>query len=61
MRKQHKRTNLNKIYNELIKTMNFENISKEHFHNRMNELIVSKPNRNDDSCRVNESVVDYNI
>ena len=41
--------------------MNFENISKEHFHNRMNELIVSKPNRNDDSCRVNESVVDYNI
>ena len=61
MRKQHKRTNLNKIYNELIKTMNFENISTEHFHNRMNELIVSKPNRNDDSCRVNESVVDYNI
>ena len=41
--------------------MNFENISTEHFHNRMNELIVSKSNRNDDSCRVNESVVDYNI
>ena len=66
MRKQHKRANLDKIYNELIKTINFENASREHLHDRINELIiqgkiVSKPNRNDDSYRVYESIVDFNI
>ena len=48
LRKQHKRANLEKIYNELIKTINFENTSREHFHDRINELIqgkiVNKPN-----------------
>ena len=66
MRKQHKRANLDKIYNELIKTINFENASREHLHDRINELIiqgkiVNKPNRNDDSYRVYESIVDFNI
>ena len=66
LRKQHKRANLDKIYNELIKTINFENASREHLHDRINELIiqgkiVSKPNRNDDSYLANESVVDFNI
>ena len=66
LRKQHKHANLDKIYNELIKTLNFENISREHLHDRINELIiqgkiVNKPNRNDDSYRVNESIVDFNI
>ena len=66
LRKQHKRANLDRIYNELIKTINFENASREHLHDRINELItqgkiVNKPNRNDDSYRVNESIVDFNI
>ena len=66
LRKQHKRANLDKIYNELIKTINFENASREHLHDRINVLIiqgkiVNKPNRNDDSYRVNESIVDFNI
>ena len=66
MRKQHKRANLDKIYNELIKTINFENASREHLHDRINGLIiqgkiVNKPNRNDDSYRVYESIVDFNI
>ena len=66
LRKQHRRANLGKIYNELIKTINFENASREHLHDRINELIiqgkiVNKPNRNDDSYRVNESIVDLNI
>ena len=66
LRKQHKRANLDKIYNELIKTINFENASREHLHDRINELIiqgkiVNKPNRNDDSSRVNESIADFNI
>ena len=30
LKKQHKRANLDKIYNELIKTINFENTSREH-------------------------------
>ena len=65
-RKQHKYDNLHKIYNELIKTIDFQNTSKEHFHDRVTELIiqekiVNKPNRNDDSYRVNESVVHFNI
>ena len=66
LRKQHKFVSFDKIYNELIKTINFENASREHLHDRINELIiqgkiVNKPNRNDDSYRVNESIVDFNI
>ena len=66
MWKQYKRANLDKIYNELIKAIDFEIIIKEHFHGRINELIiqgkiVNKPNRNDDSYRVNKSIVDFNI
>ena len=49
LRKQHKRANLDKIYNELIKKTNFENAGREHLHDRINELIiqgkiVKKPN-----------------
>ena len=66
LRKQHKRANLDKIYNELIKTINFENASREHLHDRINELIiqgkiVNKTNINDDSYSVNESIVDFNV
>ena len=66
LRKQHKRANLDKICNKLIKTKNFENTSKEHVHDRINELIIqekilNKPDRNDDSYRVSESIVDFNI
>ena len=66
MRKQHKGISQGKIYNELIKTIDLENKRKEHLHDRINELIiqgktVNKPNRNDDSYRVNESIVDFNI
>ena len=65
LRKQNKRANLHKIYNEVIKTINFENANREHLHNRINELIiqgkiVNKPNRSDDSYRVNESFADFN-
>ena len=50
-RKQHKLANLDKICNELIKMVDFENTSKEHLYNRINELIIqgkiiNKPNRN---------------
>ena len=43
-----------------------KNTSKEHLHNRTNELIIqgkiiNKPKRNDDSYHVNESIVDLNI
>ena len=66
MRKQHKRANLDKICNELIKTINFENTSKENLHDRTSELIiqgkiVKKTYRNDDSHRVNESIANFNI
>ena len=66
LRKQHKLANQDKIYNELIKIINFENTSREHLPDRINELIiqgkiVNKLNRNDDSYRVNESIVDFNI
>ena len=40
LRKQHKRANLDKISNELIKTINFENASRKHLHDRINELII---------------------
>ena len=64
--KQHNHANVDKIYNKLKKTINFENTSREHLHDRINELIiqgriVNKPNRNDDSYLVNESIVDFNI
>ena len=63
--KQHKHTNLDKIHNELIKTVVSENTSKGHFYGRINQLIIqekiiNKPNRNDDSYRVNESTLDFN-
>ena len=63
---QHKRTNLDKIYNEPIKTIVLENTSKENIYNRTNEpiiqvKIVNKPCRNDDSHRVNGSTDDFNI
>ena len=66
MRNQHKRANLDKIYNEPIKTIVLENTSKENIYNRTNEpiiqvKIVNKPCRNDDSHRVNESTADFNI
>ena len=40
LRKQHKRANLDKVYNELIKTVDSENNSKEHqhLHDRINKL-----------------------
>ena len=65
LRKEHKRENLDKIYNELIKTTYYKNTSKENLHERINELIIqgkiiNKPKRNDDSYRVNESIVDFN-
>ena len=65
LRKQNKRANLHKIYNEVIKTIHFENANREHLHNRINELIiqgkiVNKPNRSDDSYRVNGSFADFN-
>ena len=63
LRKQYKCANLDKIYNELMKTMNFENASREHLHDRLilQGKIMNKPNRNNDSYRVNESIVDVNI
>ena len=66
MRNQHKRANLDKIYNELIKTIVLENTSKENLYNRTNEPIIqgkilNKPCRNDDSQSVNESIADFNI
>ena len=66
LRKQNKCANLGKIYNEPIKAMDFENTSKEHLHNRINELIiqgkiVNNPNRKDYTYRVNESIVHFNI
>ena len=42
LRKQHKCASLDKIYNELIKTINFENASREHLHDRINELIIKE-------------------
>ena len=65
LRKQHKRADLDKLYNELIKKINFENTSKEHLRDRINELIihgkiVNKPYRNDYSHRVNESITNFN-
>ena len=50
----------------MIKTIHFENNSKQHPHDRINELIIQgkiikQPNRNDDSYRVNESIDDFII
>ena len=66
LRKQNKCVNLDKIYNEPIKAIDFENTSKKYLHNRINELIiqgkiVNNPNRNDYPYRVNESIIDFNI
>ena len=66
LRKQHKRANLDNIYNELTKMVDFENASKQHLYDRIFELnilgkIINKPNRNDDSYYVNKSIVDFNI
>ena len=66
LREQNKRINLDKIYDELIKTINFQNTSKEHLYNKINELIIqgkirNKPNRNDYSYRINVSIIDFNI
>ena len=57
---------MGKIYNELIKTINFENTSKEHLHDKINDFIiqgnvVNKPNKNDDLYRVNKGIVDFKI
>ena len=65
MRNQHKRANLDKIYNELIKTIVLENTSKENLYNRTNEPIIqgkilNKPCRNDDSQSANESIAGFN-
>ena len=64
--KQHKFINLDKIYNEFIKTVVPENTSKEHVYDRINQLIIqekiiNKPNRNNDSDLANENIVDFNI
>ena len=63
---QHKPPDLDKIYNELIKIIDFEHTSKEYLHDKFNELIiqeniVNKPNKNDDLYRVNEGIVDFKI
>ena len=65
--KQHKRTNLGKIYNELIKTIDSEIQARNTFTTELMNLfiiqenIINKPNRNNDSYRLNKSVVDFNI
>ena len=66
MAKQHKRIDLDKIYNEFIKTVVPENTSKEQVYDRINQLIIqekiiNKPNRNDDSYLANENIADFNI
>ena len=53
-RRQHKRINLDKVYNKLIKTIDSENTNKEHPNNWINELtiqekIIHQPKRNYDS------------
>ena len=54
------------IYNELIKMIYSEKTSKDNLYDRTNELkiqekIVNKTNRNDDSYRVSESIFKFNI
>ena len=38
-REQRKCSNLDKIHNKLIKTIDLENTRKKHLHDRINELI----------------------
>lgn len=57
---------MEEIYNELIKTVDYENARREYLSDIFNKLIIqrkilSKPNRNNDSYRLNKSVVDLNI
>ena len=66
LKKQYKRANLDKICDELIKTVDSEYARKEHLTDIINELIIQgkiikKTNRNGDSYYANESIVCFNI
>ena len=63
--KQDKHINLDNIYNELTKTIDYENTSNEQLHDGTIELIIQwriikKKNRSDDSYRTTESIVHFN-
>ena len=60
LRRKHKRTDCESIHKEIVKIVDFSNISKEDLMNRINiflidEKILNKRNRNLDSYYVNEN------
>ena len=63
IRKNHNRADVDSIHKKIIKTVDFENITKEFLDDRMHTLItdgkiINKINRNTDSYYANEKDID---
>ena len=66
IRNHRQRADLESIYKEITKTLNFENLLKEHLAERLlfltqNGNISNKKNRDKDSFQINENLVDESI
>ena len=63
IRGQKNRTDINSIHKEIVKVIDFESISKEFLNDRIEMLLqnyeINRLNRNKNSYRLNESLLDY--
>ena len=62
IRKKNNRTDLDSIYKEIVKSLDFEHVTKEFLDDRIHTLIndgkINKINRNADSYYVNSELID---
>ena len=63
MRKKNNRADINRIYKQILKTIGFQDVTKDFHDDRIhtltnNEKIINERNRNADSYYVNTELVD---
>ena len=64
IRKKNNRADLNSIFKEIVKSLDFEHVTKEFLDDRIHTLIndgkiINKINRNADSYYVNSELIDW--
>ena len=66
IKNQHQRNNIERIFDEVTKTIDFQHITKDSLNDRVNQLLqsnrlINKINRNKDSFFLNEDTIDMSI
>ena len=66
IKNQHQRADIESIFDEVTKTIDFQHITKDSLNDRVNQLLqsnrlINKINRNKDSFFLNEDTIDMSI